>query len=333
MKILLLVFLLTLAVNAASTCKYVTDIGNLLIDSIDALGTTFPLNFQATKSIMNLAIQKSESLNNAEVTLLNISNCPGAFSALDEAVKKLEKVSAVVEVNRKFAKNNKIDSQDDWKDREESEDKRDLQKEEKRIFMTKKTKDKLQFPGRKDGKNGNEASISSNPSVQTPPVKKPPSTVNVVHLAVPSIVQQPPPAHEINTRPTFVQTKTRKTLVVYFVYFNDQDLIKLPLASNEEIAKKMKAVYGKSQEEESVNDIYNRISFGQFKFTGLNSEDVDYVGWTKVDIPKNEAQYLGKFEIQHIGEHDLIQVLLFNLVCSTEPLQRVWRSRRNWWKK
>ena len=238
MKLILSLFL-TLAVNAASTCHNVTEVCNILLDSTKELGLEYPLEFEPAKFILNQAIKKAESLDDAEVALLNNTNCPSAFFALGKASETLKNAAALIEAKIKALSSSST--------------------------------------------NSNSSSSSSSISIS--------SSISY---------------------PTFIPTEIKRTLVVYFVYFNDSDLSNLP--SNETNAKHMKTAYGKNQKEESVNDIYNRISFGQFKFKGLNSEDVDYVGWTKIDTPSSQAHMVWKFEKQHIGGHNLIQVLLFNLV-------------------
>ena len=111
----------------------------------------------------------------------------------------------------------------------------------------------------------------------------------------------------------------RKTLLVCFVYFNDQKNLTSTLASKEEISVLMREVYGNNQKEESVNDVFNRISFGQFKFVGKNSTNVDFVNWKLLDAPSSEAHKAFRSG-EYTGTYDYIQVNFLDIVCRTRSL-------------
>ena len=79
----------------------------------------------------------------------------------------------------------------------------------------------------------------------------------------------------------------------------------------------MRELFGNNQIKESVNDIYNRISFGQFKFIGKNStNNVDFVNWTFINTSSSEARNAWQSE-EHIGTYDYIQVNFLDKVCSS----------------
>ena len=69
----------------------------------------------------------------------------------------------------------------------------------------------------------------------------------------------------------------------------------------------MREVYGNNQIEESVNDIYNRISFGQFQFIGKNSTNVDFVNWTFINTSSSQARTVWQ-SWELIGTYNYIQV-------------------------
>ena len=100
-----------------------------------------------------------------------------------------------------------------------------------------------------------------------------------------------------------------RSLIVYFLYFTDQNLTNL--ASNEKNAERMQIAFGNNQKEESINNIYNRVSFGQLKFTGMDSDDVDYVNWTLINKPSSEADTVwGSF--RNVVKHDHIKYVVAN---------------------